>query len=150
MMSFKQQLIEECNRYFDDKVNALRDIMLEITNSANNETKSSAGDKHETARAMMQLEQEKLSKQITDLAAQKNEFDKIDFSKTSQAIALGSLVETTKGSFLIAASIGKITVNDKVVFVISNQSPLGSEFSGKQKVDEITFNGVNYLIENIN
>jgi transcription elongation GreA/GreB family factor len=122
--------------------------MQEVTDSANNETKSSAGDKHETARAMMQLEQEKLSKQIADLAEQKKEFDKIDFTKSSSQIGQGSLVETDKGFFLIASSIGKITVDDKTVFVISNKSPLALAFIGKKQKETISFNGVEYLIEN--
>ena len=104
MSQFKQHILKACIAILEDKIQSLNLIMQEVTNSANNETKSSAGDKHETARAMMQLEQEKLSKQIADLAEQKNEFDKIDFSKSSQKIIQGSLIETNKGYFLIATS----------------------------------------------
>lgn len=148
MYQFKLNSIETCKSYLADKIQALSFIMQEVTDSANNETKSSAGDKHETARAMMQLEQEKLSKQIADLAEQKNEFDKIDFTKSSTQISQGSLVETNKGLFLIAGSIGKIEVDSKSVFVISNKSPLALAFIGKQQKDSLSFNGVEYLIEN--
>jgi transcription elongation GreA/GreB family factor len=146
MLQFKQNIIEACKSNLSDKIQALSLIMQEVTDSANSETKSSAGDKHETARAMMQLEQEKLSKQITDLAEQKKEFDKIDFTKVSAQIGQGSLVETNKGFFLIASSIGKITVDDKIVFVISNKSPLAQQLIGLTTNDGFTFNSVGYQI----
>lgn len=146
MLHFKQKIIEACKSNLADKIQALNLIMQEVTDSANSETKSSAGDKHETARAMMQLEQEKLSKQIADLAEQKNEFDKIDFSKVSSQIGQGSLVETNKGFFLIASSIGKIAVDNKTVFVISNKSPLAQQLIGLTINAGFTFNSVNYQI----
>lgn len=148
MPQFKQHIIEACKSNLTNKIQALSLIMQEVTDSANNETKSSAGDKHETARAMMQLEQEKLSKQIADLAEQKNEFDKIDFTKASSQIGQGSLVETNKGFFLIATSIGKIVVNDKTVFVISNKSPLAQQLIGLSAGSTINFNSVEYQIKN--
>ncbi len=149
MPQLKQNIIKICINILQDKIQSLGLIMQELTNSANNETKSSAGDKHETARAMMQLEQEKLSRQIADLAEQKKEFDKIDFSKTYHNINQGSLVETNKGYFLIASSIGKITIEEKTVFVISSKSPLAIALAGKQKEDSVSFNGVVYVICNI-
>lgn len=148
MPQFKQHIIEACKSNLTDKIHALSLIMQEVTDSANNETKSSAGDKHETARAMMQLEQEKLSKQIADLAEQKNEFDKIDFAKASSQIGQGSLVETNKGFFLIASSIGKIVADDKTVFVISNKSPLAQQLIGLSAGSTINFNSVEYQIKN--
>lgn len=149
MHKFKLNITNACKNLLEDKIQSLSLIMQEVTDSANNETKSSAGDKHETARAMMQLEQEKISKQIADLAEQKNEFDKIDFTKSSTQIAQGSLVETNKGFFLIASSIGKITVDDKTVFVISNKSPLALTLIGKQQKDVLSFNGVKYEIKSV-
>ena len=148
MQQFKQNILEACKSNLADKIQALSLIMHEVTDSANSETKSSAGDKHETARAMMQLEQEKLSKQIADLAEQKKEFDKIDFTKLLVKIGQGSLVETSTGFFLIASSIGKIVVDDKTVFVISNKSPLAQQMIGLRVGDTVAFNSVDYQIKN--
>lgn len=149
MQQFKQHIINTCKSHLEDKIQSLNSIMQEVTNSANNETKSSAGDKHETARAMMQLEQEKLSKQIADIAEQKKEFDKIDFTREFLIIAQGSLIETTSGYFLIASSIGKIEVKGKTIFVISNKSPLALAFIAKKALDTVSFNGTDYLIKTV-
>lgn len=146
----KQKLIEACSDYLKDKINSLNAIINEVTESSNSESKSSAGDKHETSKAMMQLEIEKLGTQLKEAEGQLAEFEKINFNKNFQSIEQGSLVETNKGYFLIASSIGKITLDDKVVFVISSKSPLAVAFAGKQKGDSLSFNGVEYSILSIN
>lgn len=146
MQSFKQHIISTCQRFLEEKIQSLNTIIKEVSESSNAESKSSAGDKHETSKAMMQLEIEKLGTQLKEAESQLAEFEKINFHKTFQTIELGSLVETNKGVFLIAGSIGKITVDDKIVFVISNKSPLAIAFAGKQQKDVLNFNGVEYIV----
>ena len=142
----KQQLIQACSDYLKNKINSLNTIINEVKESSNSESKSSAGDKHETSKAMMQLEIEKLGTQLKESELQLAEFEKINFNKKFQTIEQGSLVETNKGFFLIAGSIGKITVDDKMVFVISNRSPLAVVFADKQQKDSLSFNGMEYTI----
>lgn len=149
MQQLKQHIVTTCRAQLNEKIQFLKHIMEEVTNSANNETKSSAGDKHETARAMMQLEIEKLGTQLKEVEEQLAEFEKINFNKMFQIIEQGSLIETNKGFFLIAGSIGKIIIDDKTVFVISNKSPLSIAFSGKQQKDSLSFNGMEYTIISI-
>ncbi len=146
MPDFKLTIIQACKEHLTGKLDSLNAIMEEVTTSANSESKSSAGDKHETSRAMMQLEQEKLGKQITEAVDRLNEFNKIEFNKTFQAITQSSLVETDRGFFLIASSIGKVRVEDKTVFVISAKSPLALALSGAKLKDTVTFNSVLYSI----
>ena len=139
----KQQLIQACSDYLKDKINSLNTIINEVSESSNSESKSSAGDKHETSKAMMQLEIEKLGTQLKEAELQLAEFEKINFNKIHQSIEQGSLVET------IVSSIGKISVDDKTVFVISSKSPLAVAFSGKKLKDKISFNGMEYFIESV-
>jgi len=146
MSAFKLQIIQACKENLTEKTASLNAIMQEVTASANSESKSSAGDKHETSRAMMQLEQEKLGKQITDAVNRLNEFNKIEFNKPFQTITHSSLVETDRGFFLIASSIGKIAVDGKTVFVISAKSPLALALVGAKLKDTVIFNGVLYSI----
>lgn len=149
MQEFKQQIIDACKSHLESKIHSLNSIINEVSESSHSESKSSAGDKHETSKAMMQLEIEKLGVQLKDAEMQLAEFEKIDFSKNSRAVNQGSLVETNKGYFLIAGSIGKMIIEDKIIFVISSKSPLAVTFSGKQQKDNVSFNGVEYLINAI-
>lgn len=147
MNSFKQQLITSCENYFTQKVVELTNALRDVTDAGNNETKSTAGDKHETARAMMQLEQEKLGKQLFETEEQYASLQKIDFNKPSDFISIGTLVETNRGLFFIASAIGKVVVEDKIVFVISHLSPLGKLLLGKKQKDTVVFNSVSYEID---
>ena len=149
MNSFKNRILLKCHSVIDEKIYALNIVLTDLTEAGNNETKSSAGDKHETARAMMQLEQEKLGKQIQEWELQKNTLAKIDATITSQVVALGSLIETNNGYFFIAANIGKIQVDGSVIMVISKQSPLGNTFLNRMVRDELVFNGTAYRIKSI-
>lgn len=145
----KQQLIQVCTDYLKDKISSLNAIIKEVSESSNSENKSSAGDKHETSKAMMQLEIEKLGTQLKEAEGQLAEFEKINFIKIFQSIEQGCLVETNKGYFLIASSIGKLTVDDKIVFVISSKSPLALKLIGSKQKDTVIFNDVSYLINSI-
>jgi hypothetical protein len=149
MQSFKQHIIHYCLDYLTQKVNSLNIILREVNEAGNAESKSSAGDKHETAKAMAQLEQEKLGNQLKEAELQLVEFEKINFTKIFQSIEQGCLVETNKGYFLIASSIGKIEVDGKTVFVISNKSPLVLKLNGSKQKDTVMFNDVSYIINTI-
>lgn len=144
---FKEQVIEVCRVQLNHKISDLSAALKEVVEAGNMETKSTAGDKHETGRAMMQLEQEKLGKQIQDAETQLNEFEKVDFRLQSDKIVLGSLVQTNRGFFLVAVSIGKMDVEGKIVFAISLQSPLGKALLGKKQNETLVFNGISYQIE---
>jgi transcription elongation GreA/GreB family factor len=146
MPSFKEHIIAACEQHLKDNVRSLADMLHELSDSANSETKSSAGDKHETGRAMVQLEQEKLGRQLKEAEEQLAEFQKVDFSKQSSSIGQGSLIETDRGYFFMAGSIGKMEVNGEIVFVISGKSPLALVFTGKKQKDTVMFNGVSYRI----
>lgn len=149
MNSFKQQLINHCQKLLNQKNTDLKLALQDVTEAGNNETKSTAGDKHETARAMMQLEQEKLSKQVQEAENQLAEFERVVGSNESASVITGSLIETNKGFFFIASSIGKVILDNKTVFVISQKSPLGLVLIGKKQKDTVLFNGVSYSIERI-
>lgn len=123
--------------------------LANATESANNETKSSAGDKHETARTMMQLEQEKLGHQLKELQGQKSELEKIDISKPSTQIAKGTLIQSDKGFLFLSIGLGKISVEEKNVFAVSPQSPIGIKLLGKKENDVVEMNGVKYKIEKL-
>lgn len=148
-MSLKQNIYSHCLLIINQKIEELNSALANATESANNETKSSAGDKHETARAMMQLEQEKLGNQLKELQEQKSELEKIDASKTPVQIAKGTLIQSDKGFLFLSIGLGKIVADKKTVFAISPQSPLGMKLIGKKENDIVEMNGVKYTIEKL-
>jgi len=103
-------------------------------------TKSSAGDKHETGRAMAQLEQEKLSQQLNASLNLRNALSQIDPSETHEAVQFGSLVETTNGTFFLSVGIGSIGNAGSDFFCISPVTPMGKALMGAKKGDTVQFN----------
>jgi hypothetical protein len=98
---------------------------------------------------MMQLEQEKLSHQLKELQDQKLELEKIDISKPSAQIAKGTLIQSDKGFLFLSIGLGKIVVDDKTVFAISPQSPLGVKLLGKKENNIVDMNGAKYTIQKL-
>lgn len=105
------------------------------------ETKSSAGDKHETGRAMAQLEQEKLSRQLAETRKTLDGFRQIDPKKEFTQIAFGSLVKTNRGYFFVSVGIGQIKVKNASVFCITAGSPLGQKILNKSAGEVVQMNG---------
>ncbi|MDO6736548.1 3-oxoacyl-ACP synthase [Wenyingzhuangia sp. 2_MG-2023] len=136
----KQEILQECIRLIDGKLQQIQNAIQDYQEDLNSETKSSAGDKHETGRAMLQLEMEKLGQQYQTVLTQKNVLQKIDVSVKKKA-QVGSLVGTTSGlNYFLATSVGQIVVAEKSIMVVSINSPIGKLILGKQKGAIFVFN----------
>ena len=119
--------------------------LIDETRASNNETKSSMGDKFETSREMVQQEINTLQIQLNENRNARNSLKQIN-TNLHQTIGLGSLVETDKGLFYIAVSLGEIIFNEKKIFVISTESPLGKILFGMKKGEEISLNNMKQTI----
>jgi transcription elongation GreA/GreB family factor len=136
----KPLLLAHCIELVDASIADIRKQMSELVTEAQNDSKSTAGDKHETARAMMQLAQEQLGKQLQEAEYKRNTLSRLDVRSTQRLIAEGSLVTTSDNTLFIATPLGKIQFNEKDVFVISAQSPLGKLLLGKSAGETVSFN----------
>ena len=149
LTEIKIELYQTACRLIGQKLDRNRSTLAELKESAGSETKSSAGDKHETGRAMVHLEQEKAVKQMANNQALQNVLDKIDAALSTQVVSIGSLVITNKLRFFVSVPLGKINFDGQDYFLISLTAPLAKSFVGKQKGDRVSFNGQDYLIEEI-
>ena len=148
-MSFKQKIYNHCIHLVNENINSLQNNLNDLMEGAKSDSKSSAGDKHETSISMMQLEQEKVRKQLNEALEQKAELDKINISMNNNRVAKGSLVKANNMFLFISIALGKITIDNKQIIILSSQSPLGIKLMGKQKNDTAEINGIKYLIETI-
>lgn len=110
------------------------------------ESKSTAGDKHETGRAMAQLEQEKLGRQVLSARELKQVIAQIDSSVKNDFVEFGSLVKTDTGWFFFSVGIGKLEVQAETVFCLTITSPLGNAMHGKKMGEHFQLNGKNFSI----
>lgn len=148
-MTFKQKIKTHYQNLLSEKINELRFMISDLARDAQNDAKGSAGDKHETALAMMHLEQEKLNHKLAENLNQKAIIDKIDASSKHNKIALGSLVQANEMWFYISGAMPKIQLEDKTIIAVSSESPLGNQLMGKSEGDEIQINSNSFQIRAI-
>lgn len=142
----KPELIARCLDEATRKVNALKDEIASMRQSVQSESKSTAGDKHETGRAMIHLEQEKLQKQLAEAKSLLAELEQIKSDLFCETVQQGALVKTDRTTFFIAAGLGKVSVGGVDVFVISSQSPIAKQMLGKKAGERFAMNGTEYAI----
>ena len=139
-MITKSRALEVCLQLAKIKESQAREAFLLVSESLSGETKSTAGDKHETGRAMAHLEQEKCAKQLAE--AESN----VRFVQSIQAlekemVGPGSLVQTDQTYFLVALGLGLVEMDGKKVFCISTAAPIYMQLQGKKAGDAFEFNG---------
>jgi transcription elongation GreA/GreB family factor len=148
-MLLKQLIQTHYHQLASTKINLLQQTLADLKESGANETKSTAGDKHETALAMLQIEQANKRTQLQEALEQKNILEKIANVTNTTKIVHGSLVKTNKGYFYMSVALGKALVNEVPVIAISPQSPLGAKLVGLCVHDAVEINGNEYLVEKI-
>jgi transcription elongation GreA/GreB family factor len=148
-MTFKQKIKQHHLVLLQDKIDVYQDMISGLSNDAQNDAKGSAGDKHETALSMMHLEQEKLTNKLKETIALKDILEKIDVSKTTATIFLGSYVKVNAMQLFISAALPKIAIDEIIILSVSPQSPLGSQLIGKKQHDMVDVNGTTFTIHEV-
>lgn len=143
----KHQILHRYKELVQDRIDVFQDMISGLTIDAQNDAKGSAGDKHETALSMMHIEQEKLNHKLKEVLEQKNILDKIEATAIHKRVALGSLVQANGMTLFISTALPKIILNDKTIFALSPQSPLGSKLMGNEVGFSFEINNKNYTIE---
>jgi len=138
-MPTKQKLYDFCQTFVEGRISRIRNTIKDIQESLNSETKSSAGDKHETGRAMLQLEREKMGQQLEKAENIKMVLAKVDLENKSRTVGLGSWVKTSKADYFLSISAGEYKDNSTSIFCISTGTPIGRLLLGKSEGDTITF-----------
>jgi hypothetical protein len=148
-IAFKNKLKLAGEQIIEQRIATAKALINNAQEAANNEEKSSAGDKYETARAMNQLEKEMHSKQ---LAQQLKELALLHEVKTDfvyDAATSGTCIECAGMIFFIAAGLGKQTIDGKLIVFLSPQAPLAKQLHHKKAGDHFVFNGMETTIETV-
>lgn len=139
-MNLKEELYKACKEHIEKREGTIVKTIRSHQNALQAETKSSAGDKHETGRAMLQLEMEKAGQQLNEVDQMKTILSKVDYTTSSNIVHLGSIVKTNKENYFISISAGQIKTVNAIYFAISLASPIGKLLLGKQKGDSFLLN----------
>lgn len=139
---FSERFIEDWYARIQTNIDSLQEAL-------NSETKSSAGDKHETGRAMIQLEREKLGKQLAEVHLLQDLFKKIPPKNNLSHVGLGSVVYTDQQNYYLGISAGELKVDGVSFYAIAPNTPVGKLLIGKVVGDIVVFNSKEILIKRI-
>lgn len=138
----KEQLYQACKKFADERIQSIQQVLESIEEARNNETRSSAGDKYETGRSMMQIEADNNNIQLHEAMQVKNTLQRINPSRKTEQVEAGSLVATTQGNYYLSIGMGAVNMGNQSYYCVSVQSPIGRQLIGKSSGDEISINGM--------
>jgi transcription elongation GreA/GreB family factor len=142
MNEFKSAVYQTAITLLKQKEALLAEERKNIIESILEEEKNSAGDKYETSRETMTQDLNSLEKQIKQGKMDLEELYRLQAIKdTPPTVQEGALLQLGTDWFLLAVSIGQVKVDDKQVFLLSKNSPLGELLVGKKKNESIQFRG---------
>jgi hypothetical protein len=149
MAIIKEEVILFAKSLVRQKILRQKSILDELSESIMNESKSSAGDKHETGIAMLHLEVEKNSKMLASLIEEEGLLNNLAMSQVGNRVKSGSMIRAGGQYFFVGIGLGNVKINGNSVVLVSANSPLGSLLVGKRKGDSFTFNKIEIAIEEI-
>ena len=145
-MSLKEELYNQCLNYVKTRMDAAQQGIDEAQQASKDDTKSSAGDKYETGRAMMQQETDRNMAQLNEANKLKVALNHINPTITSNVADTGSIVKTNNGNFYLAISAGVLNVGGEMYMAISPASPIGIKMKGLKVGDGFEVNNRKYQI----
>ncbi|MCB4798230.1 GreA/GreB family elongation factor [Neotamlana laminarinivorans] len=145
-LKIKAKLLQLCKASLEIRLQSVLAVINDLKQSLQSETKSSAGDKHETGRAMLQLEREKAGHQLAEIEKTKQVLSKINPESFSKNVGLGSVVFTTKSNYFISISAGELKVESEIFYAISASTPIGQLLLGKSVGDKVAFRNITFEI----
>jgi len=149
MADLKKELYQQCLAYVQKRLEAAKQAIDDAQAAKNDDTKSSAGDKYETTREMMQQETDRNLAQLNEANKLKVALSTISTAAGKGIVEPGSVVITDNGRFYMAISAGVLTVNGEEYYAVSSASPIGMKLKGLQSGNKFILNEKSYLIKHV-
>ncbi|MFD1768972.1 hypothetical protein [Sphingobacterium suaedae] len=140
-MNCKKELVARCLKKTTDRIAEIMHAIEQAQEAIENDTKSSAGDKYEISREMVQQDLNRYQTQLSQARKDKTILEQLPLER-KEYVGLGTVIFTSAMAYFVAISIGQILLDQKTYMVISPSSPIGKLLMGKSVGGHIYFNGV--------
>jgi hypothetical protein len=142
----RRQLLDECRRIQQQKVDTARQAMLLVQESAN-ETQGAIEDKFESFREACHIQRDLYARQLDEALTGLQVLQRVSEIRPSQdQPGLGSIVTTDSQTYFIALSLGELTVDGQTFCVISAFSPLYQAMRTARTGEVFSFRGKSHTI----
>ncbi|MEQ9186168.1 MAG: hypothetical protein RLP15_00420 [Cryomorphaceae bacterium] len=145
----RETVIIGIRKHLLSRLESMHESLLELQTANASNSKSTAGDKHDTERAMNHMEMATLSQQVDAEKRQLHELEALERSNAEKTIAKGSIVRTQRHNLFIGLAFGSVDIDGWTVTGISIQSPLGNALLGLSKGEQCSVNGMLHTVEEV-
>ena len=149
MQEIKSSLYQLCLVFIKERIETAEFALKQAREASNDDTKSSAGDKYETSREMMQQDIDRNKRLLIDAEENQRVLLSLKDTPFSDTARNGSIVYTNQGNFYLSISAGQLHLDKDIYFAISAVSPIGKLLLGKRTNETFDFNGKKYTIKEV-
>ena len=119
-----------------------RTAFEELQTSLEGESKSTAGDKHETGRAIVQMEMEQAAARLSRVEGMMRQWHALEPLRGREQVRPGAIVSTDQGGFILGVAWGKFEgPGDATWRAISSDAPLAQAMQSLGPGDTVEFRG---------
>ncbi|MBW8889885.1 MAG: hypothetical protein JF616_19165 [Fibrobacteres bacterium] len=142
----RSHALAQCRAMLLSRQAGYRREMSNLDEASARETKSSAGDKYETAREMIAQSRRLMEVNLAEADAALANLERVAVAPTKASCGFGSLVETSQGWLLVGISLGDVEADGAIIRTLSLASPLGQALKGRVAGDRLPWRGEEILI----
>src|ERR1700749_1072889 len=123
-IAFKNKLKKWGQDLIGQRIATSKTAMEQAQEAANNEEKSSAGDKYETGRAMGHLQKDMHARQLAEALKELASLNAIPTDSLCTEGGIGAVLQAEDIAFFVSAGLGKQIVDGQPIVFLSPQAPL--------------------------
>ena len=143
----RQDVLSALEATMSSDVDSARQQFYNLKGSLEGESKSTAGDKHETGRAMVQLEMEQAANRLSRLEGMMRDWSRLQPELGRKDVRPGALVDTSMGCFVIGVAWGAFNLREGAAWrAIGSDAPIALAMSGMEAGSVIDFRGRSVVI----
>ena len=148
-LNLKIQLKEKAGQILQSRIYTSLNAMQEAQHAANEEGKSSVGDKYETSRAMAQIDRDIHARQLEIAQKELSFLQQVDINHFCNKVEVGAYVHSNQEKYFFLIGLGPLEIDNQKIVFLSINSPIGKIFLEKKVGDRIIFNGKEILINEV-
>lgn len=143
----KERILQKCIKQQQEVIQQLQQEISDAQKQANDYGQPK--DRYDAFRTKLMRQIELYAKQLDKAKIVINTLHRIPLDREITTVEFGAIVMTNKQDLFISAGLGKIVIDDLEFFAVSAQVPIFQALRGKQKGENVDFNGTSFVITEI-
>ena len=143
----KEKLLAYCIKHEEAAIRQLQDAIDDAQKQSNDY--GAPKDRYDAFRTKMMRQRDMFAQQQAKANTVLNTLLKIPTDTKYEKVEFGAVVITNKQKLFISAGIGKIEMDEDQFYAISPVVPIYKALEGKTEGEEVFFNGMKIIIEEI-